>query len=30
MNNTENVLNVKGYSYKTYISNNYKFTDCLC
>ena len=22
--NNENVLNVKGYSYKTYITNNYK------
>ena len=24
INNNENVLNVKGYSYKTYVSNNYK------
>ena len=24
INNSENVLNVKGYSYKTYVSNNYK------
>ena len=24
INNTRNVLNVKGYSYKTYISNSYK------
>ena len=29
INNNGDVLNVKDYSYKTYVSNNYK-SDCLC